>query len=539
MVFRIILSAVLLAGTAPAQEAAAPALSEDQRLLHILSRLTPGVTPELFAEVRSRGLGPWLEAQLQGGLPEPEALSSRLARLETLALSADQIHEKYQDNPGKKATPQEKKQAKKLAAIPAQDTLQWVLLRAVYSSNPVRETASDFFRNHFSVSVDKKNVKDHVADWERAVIYKHALGNFGELLETTAKHPCMLVYLDNFISRNPPGAAELAKVEAAARKKAGPDADARVQEALTLARQRGLNENYAREIMELHTLGVDNVYTQADVANVARCLTGWTIGRKRETPAFRFDPKMHSPGEKTFLGSVVKEDRSNPVAEGEEVLRILKAHEGTARFLAWKLCRWFVNDEPDAALVDRTAAVFRESGGSIPRVLRAIVEDPAFADPANFRAKFKRPWEFVVSALRVTGAEISKPEALQKALVAMNEPLYRCPAPTGYYDQAEAWRDPGSLAPRWVFANDLAFGKIGGVRIPASLYKDLDPARPESWKAALVARLLPVAGIGETTSRRLDETIRKELDAGPKARVDKVGPLIVSALLGSPEFQKQ
>lgn len=530
----LILGTALLLAPAWGQDAE---LNEDQKILHVLNRFTLGATPELVKEVRAVGIRTWFQRQLKGDVPEPDSFQTLLSKYETLGLTLDELYEKYAERPGKNATPKEKAEARRRAQIPTNEMMAWILLRAVYSNNTVRETNCDFFRNHLSVSIDKGPVRFLVVDWEREVIVKHALGNFGAMLEASAKHPAMLYYLDNALSRRPPTDEELKAIEARVKRRTG--SEERAEEAVDLVRQRGLNENYARELLELHTLGVDRYYTQQDVIEVAKCLTGWTIGRKGERATFRFVPSMHCPGDKMFLGTTIREDRSNPISEGEQVLDILKKHEGTARFLAWKLCRYYVNDTPDEEMVKRVAKVFHATEGDLPRVLLAMIDDPQFFNRENYRTKFKRPFEFVISALRVTRAEITDAHGILRALSMMSEPLYRCADPTGYYDQAEAWKDPGAMAYRWVFASDLANGRIGGVKIPSGFYKDLPPDKPQEWKAVLVDRILPVAGLGRTTSEKLDALIEAEIRKDPKAGPEKVGPVIVAALLGSPEFQKQ
>jgi uncharacterized protein (DUF1800 family) len=187
-------------------------------------------------------------------------------------------------------------------------------------------------------------------------------------------------------------------------------------------------------------------------------------------------------------------------------------------------------------MVKRVAKVFHATQGDLPKVYTAIVEDPKFFSRENYRAKFKRPFEFVVSALRVTQAELTGGNGLHQAMTAMNEPLYRCQDPTGYYDQAEAWRDPGAIAFRWTFATDLANGRISGAKIPASFYADLPQDKPKEWKDLLVKKILPVSGLSPATSANLDRLIEAHLQKNPKA---PLGPVIVAALLGSPEFQKQ
>lgn len=504
-------------------------MSEDEKIRHLLDRFTPGATTTLVEEVRARGRRAWFEDQLRGDLPESGELKRRTAKLETLDLPTSEILARYDRKEGPNATPQEKKEVRRLGALPAGELFQWIVWRSVYGGRHVREAACDFFRNHFSVSVDK-DLRFLLTAWERDVILAKPLGRFGDLLEATARHPAMLVFLDNHLSRRPPTEAELREIEQRVRRQSG--SEERAEEAVSIARQRGLNENYARELLELHTLGVDNLYTQQDVIEVAMCLTGWT--QRRRDGSFLFEARMHCPGDKTFLGQTIREDRSGP-GEGRQVLDILKRHPATAKFLSWKLCRWFVNDRPDPEMVGRIAEVFLQTDGDLARTLLALVEDPAFYARENLRAKFKRPWEFVVSALRATQADVTGPAGVNQALTAMNEPLYRCADPTGYYDQAEAWCDPGAMAARWAFASDLVAGRIAGVRVPDSLYADLPVDRPSEWREILARKILPAVGIGRETSAHIDRLVAKK----PKGRPSEVGPLIVAALLGAPEFQRQ
>lgn len=513
-------------------------LTDDEKILHVLSRLTPGATPELVEHVRKSGLRAWLDEQLKGDIRESVAFAERLKKYPSVGMSVEDIFEHYDRRPPEGASPKEKDEARRRAEEPANEMLAWIVLRAVYGNNPVREASCDFFRNHLAVSIDKDVVRLFVVEWERDVILANALGSFGTMLEKSAKHPAMLFYLDNWLSRRPLTTQELKNLELEVRNRTQSKDEAR--QAVDQARQRGLNENYARELMELHSLGVDKFYTQNDVISVAKCLTGWTFkqepGRK---PEFHFDPARHCPGSKPFLDGSIPENKQKPVAEGEMVLYVLRKHEGTARFVSWKLCRWLVNDEPDEAMVKRVARIFFNTEGDLPKVFRAIVDDPKFFARENFRAKYKRPWEFVVSALRVTHADISNTDGILRALQSMNESLYRCADPTGYYDQAEAWADPGAIAYRWAFAGDMAAGRLSGVKIPSSFYDSLPADNPKAWKDLLVAKILPVAGLGPRSSEALDRLIEAELRKNPKATPPGLGARIVAALLGTPEFQMQ
>lgn len=512
-------------------------LSEDQRVHHFLNRFTLGATPALMAEVKTKGMRKWLEEQLKGDRPEPESLKQALGKLPSLEMTLGEIADEYVLELEPDAKPQQRRQARQLAQLPAKELLDSVMLRGALSNNQLREVGSDFFRNHFAVSLEKGPVELMAVNWERTVIREGALGNFGEMLDRSAHHPAMLFFLDNHLSCRPATEAEVEAIEKRGRN---------VEKKLEALRQRGLNENYARELLELHTLGVDNYYTQDDVIEVAKCLTGWTITPRRaaklvdrDPMSFLFVRDFHCSGDKTVLGTTIKENRDNPEAEGAHVIKLLAAHEGTARFLSWKLCRWFVNDEPDEKMVERVAKVFRDSKGDLPSVYLAIFDDPCFFEQANYLAKYKRPFEFVVSALRATGAEIGNPTILHRQLVEMNESIYRCADPTGYYDQAEAWQDPGAMSLRWKFAYDLARGSFFTVQLPRSFYDDLPESEPGKWKDILARKLLCMP-LSAQTSAALDKLIeRKQADTKPRQLRGELGPLLVAGILGSPEFQKQ
>ncbi len=512
-------------------------LSEDQRVHHFLNRFTLGATPALMAEVKTKGMRKWLEEQLKGDRPEPESLKQVLGKLPSLEMTLGEIADEYVLELEPDATPQQRRRARQLAQLPAKELLDSVMLRGALSNNQLREVGSDFFRNHFAVSLEKGPVELMAVNWERTVIREGALGNFGEMLDRSAHHPAMLFFLDNHLSCRPATEAEIEAIERRGRN---------VEKRLEALRQRGLNENYARELLELHTLGVDNYYTQDDVIEVAKCLTGWTITPRRaaklvdrDPMSFLFVRDFHCTGDKTVLGTTIKENRDNPEAEGAHVIKLLAAHEGTARFLSWKLCRWFVNDEPDEKMVERVAKVFRDSKGDLPSVYLAIFDDPCFFEQANYLAKYKRPFEFVVSALRATGAEIGNPTILHRQLVEMNESIYRCADPTGYYDQAEAWQDPGAMSLRWKFAYDLARGSFFTVQLPRSFYDDLPESEPGKWKDILARKLLCMP-LSAQTSAALDKLIeRKQADTKPRQLRGELGPLLVAGILGSPEFQKQ
>jgi uncharacterized protein (DUF1800 family) len=307
------------------------------------------------------------------------------------------------------------------------------LLRAVFSERQLQEVLTDFWFNHFNVDVRKIEERPIVAAYEREIIRPRVFGRFRDLLEATATSPAMLVYLDNWLSAAP--------------KAKGP----------------GLNENYGRELLELHTLGVDGGYTQRDVVDVARCFTGWTLANPHDGLGFVFKPPMHDRGEKRVLGHRIKVGRG--VEDGEEVLDILARHPSTARFIATKLVRRFVADDPPRALVDRAARTFRRTDGDLREVMRTILTAPEFSSAAARRAKVKSPLEYVASALRASDATVRNPRPFAGTIAALGEPLYQSQPPTGYVDRMETWINTGTLIDRMNFAFALAANGVNAATI--------------------------------------------------------------------------
>jgi uncharacterized protein (DUF1800 family) len=277
-------------------------------------------------------------------------------------------------------------------------------------------------------------------------------GKFRDLLEATAQSPAMLFYLDNWMSADPAGPHV-------------PFGGRRFPRRPNAKAPKGLNENYGRELMELHTLGVDGGYTQQDVTEVARAFTGWTIDRPREGGGFKFEPRLHDEGKKLVLGHVIS---AGGMHDGEEVLDILARHPSTARFIATKLVRHFVSDTPPPALVDRVAARFRETDGDLREVMRTLLTSPEFLSPDVYSQKIKTPFEFVVSAVRATDGEVRNAMPLAQQIAQLGMPLYQCQPPTGYKDTSDAWVNTGALVGRMNFGLALASNKIRGVVVSNS-----------------------------------------------------------------------
>ncbi len=413
-----------------------------------------------------------------------------------------------------------------------------IALTCVKSSRQVHAVMADFFRNHFNVSYTKGGTADLLlTEYDREVVRKNALGSFPEMLRASAKAPAMLHYLDNHLSRRPPSKQELAEIERRARRKTG--SKQRGEEAAQIAAQRGLNENYARELLELHTLGVDNYYKQRDVIAVAEALTGWTFSGGRDGEwQFDFRNDMHVAGDKRVLGKKIKYENGAGIQDGEQVLDILCEHKGTAQFISMKMVRYLVADQPPSSLVKDVAKVFRKTDGSIPDMVRAIVNSEEFWDEKHARKKFRTPFEFICAALRASDAEMVEVGRCLNHLREMGQPIMHCDDPTGYYDVAEAWLDPGAMALRWQFALDLVNAKIKGVKVPDEYYDELPHDVPRLWQHHLTKRILP-SGAGQRTRNALstitDQYLAKEKFPDPRG----LGPQLLGLLLGSPEFQNQ
>jgi hypothetical protein len=330
----------------------------------------------------------------------------------------------------------------------AQSELQQAkVLRAILSDRQLQEVMTDFWFNHFNVFLNKNPLETfYLSDYERNAIRAHALGKFKDLLLATAQHPAMLDYLDNRTSIGPDSIA-------AGRAKANPkQAD------------RGLNENYGREVMELHTVSVNGGYSQADVTNLAKILTGWTVDHPEQGGPFVFNPRWHEPGAKQWFGHTVQEDGFN---EGVQALTWLAAQPQTAHFISYKLAQRFVADDPPPALVDRMAKSYLASDGDIKQVLRAMVHSPEFWSRADYRNKVKTPLEFVASAFRATDTNPTNPGALVATLARMGEPLYQMQPPTGYPMTADHWMNSAALVDRLNFSMTLASSKLGGMKFDA------------------------------------------------------------------------
>lgn len=562
-------------------------LSEEQKAIHLLDRITFGARPGDTERVLKMSWEKYLDAQLHPERISDPAVEEKLKNIESIHLSNAELARYYpppqviqqalkskgmeapefasgaNTPPGQTGQTQQEQMTKRRQAQkvlkemgykqPQQVALelqQAKILRAVYSEKQLQEVMTDFWFNHFNVFLQKGADRVLTTSYERDVIRPHVFSKFEELLKATAESPAMLFYLDNWQSAAP-NAQMLARREKALQRlemrqrRLGGNrgaADEQMQTQLNNKGKikkapRGLNENYAREIMELHTLGVDGGYTQKDVQEVARCFTGWTLRNPRAGAEFIFNPNIHDDGEKTVLGKKIPAGGGQK--DGYAVIHLLATHPSTAKFISTKLARKFINDHPSQALVDRLAQTFQKTGGDIREVLRTMFNSPEFFAPENYRAKIKTPFEMTVSAVRAVSAETNGGPQFHRWIAQMGEALFMAQPPTGYADVAENWVNAGALLQRMNFALALASNRIPGTRVNLNR---LDPEANALQASQLVDRYAKLLLRGEL-SPQSRATIDKSLNEQTVAMNDKSSSTdvakVVGLILGSPEFQRQ
>lgn len=659
----ILIAAMLAPGLSlRAGGSAAPkALTDDQKVSHVLNRLGFGARPGDVEKVKAIGVQKYIEQQLNPASIDDSVAENKVKGFEVFNMTTSEVFAKY-PNPGallrqleggrvaqanaqrrnnmnamqgENATPNaqqpaaapadQRERREKLQELyaqydlrPANQLLPQIVgnrvLRAVYSERQLQEVMVDFWQNHFNVFSGKNAVRWYIPSYERDVLRKNALGNFKDLVTGTAQHPAMLFYLDNFESVSPnaqaPANGPAAKmIEEMLRNGNLPrrarerikeqygvtdeQINARLQQlranpnAQQQRRKRGINENYARELMELHTLGVDGGYTQNDIIEVAKAFSGWTIADPRgyrraaaseiqgnkdrrlarlqrqagvpddiESGEFYFNPRWHDPSPKKILGETVNE---GGIKDGLKVIDILVSKPQTAKFIAKKLAIKFVSDNPSDALVGRVADAFQKSKGDIKATLRALFSDKEFFAPQNYRAKIKSSFELAVSSVRALGGATDSRPAFIAMLNKLGEIPYGYQAPTGYPDTAEDWVNTGALLERLNFAVALASNRIPGTRVDLKNFaapdksKMLDKAIAEILEgdisAATRASLLkqmeqplpdvkagtPPADVDEETPMRGQNRQARLLNPTGNPEVFKA----VSLVLGTPEFQRQ
>jgi uncharacterized protein (DUF1800 family) len=398
-----------------------------------------------------------------------------------------------------------------IASAPQQivpnDLIEAKLYRAIYSARQLQEEMVDFWYNHFNVFLDKDADRFLAASYERDAIRPRVFGKFRDLLEATASSPAMLFYLDNWQSVAPD---------------LGPNR-------FTKRNSRGLNENYARELMELHTLGVDGGYTQKDIIAVARCFTGWTIQQPYLGGSFFFNDVVHDEGEKVVLGVTIPPHGGR--SDAEKVLDILARHPSTARFISRKLAQKFVADDPPRALIDRMAKTFLDTDGDIRAVMATMLDAPEFFSQGAWRAKVKTPFEMTVSAVRATGADVDYAMPLANQITQLGEPLYRKLEPTGYSSANAEWVNSAALLGRMNFALTLAGNRLQGVKFDTAKF---------SKKPADAARQVLFRDAAPQTIASIEKNLARAGNTGSPAAPGGGPPVTLAGLvLGSPDFQRR
>ena len=529
----------ILAGQ-PSDRLAAQSLSPRDSALHALNRLAYGPRPGDVDRVAAMGTLKWIDQQLDPDRLDDRVLAQRERAFSLLGLSREDLARTYLDaqrarrerqrNAGADSTMRqgadaadqtpEALRARRLAG----QLQELAVVRAALSERQLEEVMVDFWTNHFNVFFSKGADRFLLPDYIEHVIRPHALGKFEDLLVATAQSPAMMFYLDNWQSVAP-GSSPPFPLSALRRGGQG------VRPAAQGARPRptGINENYARELMELHTLGVDGGYTQADVIAVARILTGWSIARPQQGGGFEYHDWAHDAGMKVVLGDTFPAGHGQD--EGMRLLHLLAREHATMHHVSHQLCARFVADDPPDGCVDDAVAAWQRSDGDIRAVLRAIFHGPDFWAPQNVANKVKTPLEFVVSAVRATGADPDTTPRLAQVVARLGEPLYQHVAPDGYPERQDDWVNSGALLARMNASVGLAAGRLPGVVVA------LDTLIPASGDAAALLEAIDRRLLGGAMSDHTRTVITQQLAdvADPVARRN----LAIGLALGGPEFQKQ
>ena len=527
-------------------------LSEDEAITHALNRLGYGPLPGDIERVKRTGLEVWITQQLHPESIDDAALHARLAGFPSQNMSAAELMIEYPrpDAAAKKLgiTPAEYNQRMQDAMHPPQgqrpaadrrpyaivnDLQMAKIVRAVYSERQLQQRLTDFWFNHFNVDVRKSQEEPYLLGaYEQNAIAPRVLGKFRDLLGATAHSPAMMIYLDNWLSADPDSFERV--------RHATPAQRVQWKSLPPIGGKRGLNENYGRELLELHTLGVDGGYTQADVIAVAKCFTGWSVRDPQKTAEFYFDSRTHVPGEKRVLGKKIHE--TDGEKEGEKVLDMLVKHPATAKHISYRLAEDFVSDNPPPELVARMAKEFERSKGDLREVMRAMIYSPEFWSRAAYGAKIKKPFDFVVSAARGVGADVNSPQPLVGRVGQIGEPLYQCLPPTGYKDNAATWVNTGALLNRLTFALAMARGQVRGTEVDlASRLGDDAGGNPKLAIDRAIDAFLGgqiSASSRQTLEREMTDpqVVHARLD-DPVKQVD-LG-VITGLVLGTPEFQRR
>jgi uncharacterized protein (DUF1800 family) len=430
----------------------APTSDLEKQAIHVLNRLGYGPRSGDIERVKQMGISNYINAQLHPeNIPLPASLTQRLEALSTESASTGEMLGEFEKarKEAKDDTDDGKQKARQIMARITEQTAEARLARAIESPRQLEEVMVEFWFNHFNVFAQKGLVRAFIPSYERDAIRPYVMGNFRDMLGATAKHPAMLFYLDNWLSTSADYDPERARPGIFKRRP--PEAK---------QKSTGLNENYARELMELHTLGVDGGYTQKDVTELARILSGWGFNQRQlvqRNATFTFNDESHDQGTKLWLGVQVP---AKGQLEGEVALNVLAMHPSTAKFLSTKLAQFFVNDQPPPALIERLAKVYLANKGEIRPVLAALFSSPEFMAETNIGAKYKTPYQFVISSARATGLPVNNIRPLLGTLAQLGMPLYGCPTPDGYKNTEAAWLNPDAVTRRINFATALASGRL-------------------------------------------------------------------------------
>lgn len=562
-------------------------LTEDEAILHALDRLAYGPRPGDVERIRKMGLEKWIDQQLNYDSIDNSVLNDKLAEFKTLKMSSEQLLNKYPP-PNQAAkrqglTPEEVRQqnqqdmqAKRqemrqqgidpsmiqFETMPGPQRIQAELDlatidRAIYSNRQLYEVMSNFWFNHFNVNVTKGADRWLLTDYVERTIRPNAMGKFENLLDATAKSPAMLFYLDNWLSADPIAFQHMQQELALRRQRfqglfmgmempaprqfpqAGRFPNGQSPQGPPQKQERGLNENYGREVMERHTVGVNGGYTQADVIQMADCLTGWTIRAPRKDPQFFFDDRIHDRSPKVVMGQTFN---YGGMKDGLEALHMLATSDATAHHISFQLAQHFVSDSPPQSLVTRMAQTFLSSDGDTRAVLKTMIYSPEFWSRDAYRAKVKTPFEVAVSAARALDAQTTISPQLVQWIGRMGEPLYQCEPPTGYADTADVWVNAGALLNRLNFALTLATNHMPGVNTDLSGLFGQDA---DSDPSLVLSRALGDF-LGGQVSAQTRETLEKHLSDPQilQARLDDPVKhvnegLIAGLVLGAPEFQRR
>jgi len=561
---------------APVVYAQGAEATDRDRAVHLLQRATYGPRPQDIEQVLTVGIADWLDRQLHPERITDAALAPLLDRIPVVSMSLPELLGQYPPSQvlrsvrelaqGTSLSESERRTLRReLGEHSPRRILDGLatarITRAVHSERQLQEMMTTFWFDHFNVFWGKDATRSLVPDYERSAIRPHIFGKFEDMVLATAQHPAMLFYLDNFQSAAPDSSLQAReRREANNRRMRRMPAQDRARSLQRIQQQQngrraGLNENYARELMELHTLGVDGGYTQADVIDVARILTGWTFGEQGsrmqmrqarasyedgrlvlpeidydEAYQFRFRAEVHDAGEKTVMGHVF--EAGGGQEEGVELIRMLAHHPSTARHVATQLATRFVADDPSTALVDHLAEVFLATSGDLREVTRALFTSAEFYDPAVMANRVKSPFLLVTSTLRMTYGRTANTRALMELLGSLGEAPYLAEPPTGYPETSEQWASGGAMLTRMNFATSYVTGQLRGVGPDGNrLFREIRN-RDGEFLPDLVDALLPGADASE-----LIAVIREDLQANPPEGERGSRVRTLSLILGSPEFQ--